>query len=113
MKVSTEVAGCTLLGVTTQTYPILGGNCFDLLDAAGEEHRVVNFYLENFEEITKRLGMTDVEVKLLPKSDGLWLIADDRIPAEWYSDHYCAVCCSRWNSARPDEEDDLVAAGVD
>ena len=87
-----KFGGVTLVGYIFSSYPINGGNCFDLIDTDGSSHRVVNFGYENLEEWMKRTGQTDIVVRCIPKSDTLWEICDDRIPENWYNKEYCSVC---------------------
>lgn len=75
-----------------QGKPAKWGNCFDLIDESGKYHRVVNFNVENFNAIVKKLNLEEINVEFIPKSSHLWEIKDDRIPQEWYSEAYCTVC---------------------
>jgi len=72
--------------------PSASGNCFGLYDENDIEHKVVNFRAENFEYITKKLGLTDINVECVEDSK-LWKIVDDRIPRKWYNEEYCSICC--------------------
>lgn len=94
MKTIPIKIGCsTLVAYDTHNgFPIVGGNCFDLIDTDGSRHRVVNFGYENLKEWMKRTEQTDITVRCIPKSDRLWEICDDRIPKEWYTSEYCTVC---------------------
>lgn len=87
-----KIGNVTLVNYIGHSYPIKGGNCFDLIDTDDSSHRVVNFGYENLKEWMKRTGQTDIAVRCIPKSDRLWEICDDRIPKEWYSSEYCTVC---------------------
>lgn len=83
----------TLVGYSTKNgFPIQGGNCFDLIDVDGTNHRIVNFGFENLNEWIKRTGQTDIKVRCILKSEKLWEICDDRIPNDWYNKEYCTVC---------------------
>ena len=91
MKVSINIGFVTLVGPDNKL-PHKFGNCFSLIDGEGKEHRVVNFLYENLIECQKRFNLTDINVEVLPKSENIWIIKDERITKEWYNEKYCTVC---------------------
>lgn len=94
MNIKIKIGGTTLIGPDYRSLrlgkPARWGNCFDLVND-GVSHRVVNFSYENFEYITNKLKLKNINVEFLPKSDHLYVISDERISNEWYSD-VCTVC---------------------
>lgn len=58
-----------MVGYLADSYPIDGGNCFDLIDTDGSRHRVVNFGYENLKEWMKRTGQKDITVRFVTKID--------------------------------------------
>jgi hypothetical protein len=80
----------TLIGYSLGPYPMKRGNCFSVEVDGGGEYRVVNFGLENLREMIAR-GMISwpIDIQLLNTTRAV--MADPRIPAEWYSD-YCLTC---------------------
>lgn len=91
MRIPIKFGATTLIGSFGE-FPRKTGNCFSLMDEKGEYHRVVNFNYENLKEWMHRTGQTDVDVECIPKSDHIWMIADERIPKNWYSNRFCEVC---------------------
>lgn len=87
----TEITWTTLIGVIGNEFPISRGNCFSLKCNGGKEYRIVNFYLENLEELIRR-GLTfPIRLKKLVGKKAL--LDDERISNKWYNDTYCTVCC--------------------
>lgn len=91
IKEATEIGFVTCLGVMSSEYPILYGNCFSMI-ADHKEYKIVNFIYENIEEAIKRGVSYPIKIGLL--SDRLAVIHDERIPDDWYNDHFCEICCS-------------------
>lgn len=68
-------------------YPRSFGNYFDLRCGL----RIVNFWSENLRELV-RLGIIDNTIKV--RNYEKWaLIADERIPKEWYYNKLCFTGC--------------------
>ncbi len=94
---ATELGEQTLLGipeVPTSGKPNQIGNCFSLEGGSGDKRwsrRIVNFYLENFRYVTNHGVLWPI--KILPLSERVAIIFDERIPAEWYNNRYCETCC--------------------
>ena len=86
-----EITLTTLIGVDTNKYPVRHGNCFSVKADDGGHYRIVNFAHENVEELIRR-GV-NFPYRILPLSKEVAVIHDNRIPPEWYRDHFCSVCC--------------------
>lgn len=75
-------------------YPRPRGNCFSL-EVKGLKNgytRIVNFGYENLKELFRnKLVSWPIEVEILDEKRGI--IVDKRISQEWYSEHWCSVCC--------------------
>jgi len=65
-------------------------NCFSLKTVGGKEYRVVNFYLETFQELLAN-GLT-WPVKISPLSDEVAVLNDERIADKHYLSDFCRVC---------------------
>jgi len=70
------------------------GNCFSVRSEDGKYRQVLNFGHENFEELLKR-KVISYPVEILPLSEGHCLMADHRIPKEWYDKGFCSICTPR------------------
>lgn len=82
----------TLVGYSQDGFPMKSGNCFSVRTDQGNDYRIVNFNVENWEEMN-RLGLEPpIIIGILDERTAI--IQDDRIPDEWYDRHYCAVCCA-------------------
>lgn len=90
IKQATGVGSVTLVGYLTKSYPMTGGNCFSVHTDAGE-YRVVNFGYENLEELMRR-EVVAWPLDIIPISERHCVIADHRIPKEWYQDRFCSTC---------------------
>lgn len=90
IKQATGVGSVTLVGYLTKSYPMAGGNCFSVhTDAA--EYRVINFGYENLQELMRR-EVISWPLDIIPISERHCVIADYRIPKEWYNDRFCSTC---------------------
>jgi hypothetical protein len=95
-----EVLESTCVGFIGETFPMSRGNCFSLMVKSkhGEEScRVLNFCIENLEELVKRkIIKLPVKVLVIPRpngnSRGICVIHDTRIPHEWYYEDFCPTC---------------------
>ena len=92
IKKATGIGCVTLMGYVEKQFPMKDGNCFSVHTSTGEDYRIVNFNYENFKELLNNRGLT-FPVKILPISEKQAIIYDERISAEWYSTHFCTVCC--------------------
>ncbi len=86
-----NVTSCTLVGFIGDEYPMKSGNCFSVNIGEAGTRRIINFNHENLEELIAR-KIVEFPIKVLPLSEGHALIADERIPDEWYSDRFCETC---------------------
>ena len=89
----TRVTMHTLVGVGGNSYPLQHGNCFSLATTEAKDFRIVNFVLENFEELRRR-GLNG-PVRILEIGEHTAVINDERIPDYWYNEAFCEVCCPR------------------
>ena len=84
------VSGSTLLGVNTNSFPVQSGNCFSVY-TEGSRYRIVNFSLENWNEMIKKY--IKLPIKILTLNEDYAIIHDERIPHKWYDDYWCEICC--------------------
>ena len=82
----------TLVGYSKGKFPQKSGNCFSVRTDQGNEYRIVNFNVENWDEMI-RMGL-ELPIVIGVLDEGTAIIQDDRIPDEWYDDQYCSVCCA-------------------
>lgn len=82
----------TLVGYTTNTFPMKSGNCFSVKCSDGSGHRIVNFCIENLQELLNR-EILEYPIKIGVLREGIAVIHDERIPDEWYDKRFCEVCC--------------------
>lgn len=68
------------------------GNCFSLCNKNGDDYKIVNFGLENLEHLL-HIGVLSYPVKVLPLSEGVALMLDERIPKSYYQQTFCSICC--------------------
>ena len=87
---ATKLMSQTLVG-SSGDFPRDNGNCFSIEDDNKREYNIVNFYLENLEELI-RLKKIDWPIKCLEISKRQAVINDGRIPDEWYRNKFCEVC---------------------
>jgi hypothetical protein len=82
----------TMVGYWTEKYPIPdnGGNCFSVELEDGPSVRILNFGLENLEELMRRGLKFPLKVAVL--SEGYGVVCDGRIGERWYATEFCAVC---------------------
>lgn len=92
-KGAVGVVESTCLGVSGGSFPLSHGNCFSVRCVDGSHCKIVNFVLENLEELERR-GVA-WPVKVLPIGPRTALVHDARIPDDWYRDRWCEVCCPR------------------
>ena len=81
----------TLIG-SFGDFPRKIGNCFSIVTESKKRYSIVNFVVENLEELLKR-EVIKWPIKILPISKAEAVICDERIPDEWYRLEYCATCC--------------------
>jgi hypothetical protein len=91
--------GTTLLGVMGRSFPFEIGNCFSAVTMKENRSiRIVNVYYENLKELIRR-GTISFPIKCRKLTDRVGIIIDDRVPKEFFNDHYCRGCCPEnlWN----------------
>lgn len=81
----------TLVGINTDSYPVLFGNCFGVVTYDNKHFSIVNFILENLEEVIRR-GV-NFPIKIHPIGEKHAVIHDERILDNWYRDRWCSLCC--------------------
>lgn len=93
MKIASafSVVSHTLLGVFKNEYPVLSGNCFAVEATDGQHYGIVNFNLENWEEVLRRGIELPIQIAIVHKN--VAIVHDERIPHEWYSEYWCELCC--------------------
>jgi len=89
-----QITTVTLIGVDTSKYPVNGGNCFSVTGTDNKNYRIVNFSYENMQEVIER-GLK-LPVKILPLSEKVAIVIDERIPDRWFDTRYCEVCCPEY-----------------
>lgn len=89
---ATRITRSTLVGVMSEDFPLKGGNCFSVAADDGKEYRILNFRLENLEELFRRGLEWPVPIVV----DEKWAyIHDERIGERWYQDRTCTTCAPR------------------
>lgn len=88
-----KITCVTLVGIMANKYPLASGNCFSVEAEDNNEYKIVNFVHENIEELSNRGFKRPFKIAIL--GPGVAVVHDERIPDEWYADHYCEVCCPR------------------
>ncbi len=89
---ATKLTGMTLVWYGEGKYPMPRGNCFSVATEEGETLRIVNFGAENWQEMLKREKI-ELPIKVKKIYGKTAIVFDERIPPEWYDDHWCEVCC--------------------
>lgn len=92
-KQAIGVTSNTLLGVSSKEYPLEWGNCFSVKTSDDGNYKIVNFIVENLEEVIRRGVNWPITIKVL--SDNIAVINDIRIPHNWYRDRWCTTCCPK------------------
>lgn len=94
-----EVWGCeigfqTMIGICDKNYPIKGGNCFSMDTKEGREYRILNFGVENLNELIRRGLELPVRLHVLREGEsrGIAVLNDERIDNQWYNQDLCTVC---------------------
>jgi len=90
VKLATTVTSVTLVGFIGE-FPMKRGNCFSVRTNDNEDYRIVNFNHENLEELIRlEILKFPIQISLISKHHAV--IADGRIPNEWYSARFCETC---------------------
>ena len=90
LKLATDVTTVTLVGFFGE-YPRERGNCFSVSVQGERNYRIINFNHENLEKLIED-GVISFPVKISKLGEGIAIIADERIPDEWYSKRFCETC---------------------
>jgi hypothetical protein len=90
VKLATNVTTVTLVGFFGE-YPRKRGNCFSVSVEGEEDYRIINFNHENLEKLIED-KIVSFPIKISKLSEGIAIIADERIPDEWYSKRFCETC---------------------
>jgi hypothetical protein len=85
------VTGHTLVGVCSTDFPLSRGNCFSVMADDSHEYRIINFIVENWEEMIRRGIKPPIQIAVWAKN--LAIVHDERIPDDWYREKFCGVCC--------------------
>lgn len=86
-----SITSMTLVAFFERGFPAAHGNCFSAALEDGTGVRILNFHCENLQELIKRGTLAwPVQVHILRK--GFAVIADPRVPNEWYREDFCEVC---------------------
>lgn len=94
IELATNITSVTLVGVNTSKFPVSRGNCFSVNTESGKEYRIVNFSVENLEYGLKK-KFIEWPIKILPLSDYVAVIHDERIDEAYFDNRYCEVCCPK------------------
>lgn len=87
---ATRVHCTTLLGIGGP-FPRKGGNCFSVETEEGPTYHIINFRLENFEELIRR-GIAHWPIEIEPIDKHHAKVVDERMPIEWYDERHCSIC---------------------
>ena len=90
LKLATDVTTVTLVGFFGE-YPRERGNCFSVSVEGERNYRIINFNHENLEKLIED-GVISFPIKISKLGEGIAIIADERIPDEWYSKRLCETC---------------------
>jgi hypothetical protein len=90
LKLATDVTRVTLVGFFGE-YPRERGNCFSVSVDDERDYRIINFNHENLEKLIED-GVVSFPIKISKLEEGIAIIADERIPDEWYSKRFCETC---------------------
>lgn len=88
------VTSVTLVGYITDSYPSPRGNCFSVKGQNGQSYRILNFNHENLEELMRR-DIIEWPIMIHELEPGYAVVADARIPDEWYDTKFCNTCTPR------------------
>ena len=92
---ATGISSITMVAYMIDEFPSKHGNCFSVVANNNDIYRIINFHYENLEELI-RTKVIDFPITITPVEDSeVAIIADERIPYQWYSDYICPVCTPR------------------
>jgi hypothetical protein len=90
IKLATDITTVTLVGYFGE-FPMERGNCFSVSVDDERDYRIINFNYENLEKLIED-SVVSFPLKISKLSEGIAIIADGRIPDEWYSKRFCETC---------------------
>ena len=90
IKLATRITKVTLVGYFGE-FPMERGNCFSVSVNDERDYRIINFNYENLEKLIED-SVVSFPLKISKLSEGIAIIADERIPDEWYSKRFCETC---------------------
>ena len=90
IKLATDITSVTLVGYFGE-FPRERGNCFSVSVGGESYYRIINFNYENLGKLIED-EIVSFPLKISKISDGIAIIADERIPDEWYSKRFCETC---------------------
>jgi hypothetical protein len=90
IKLATDITTVTLVGYFGE-FPMERGNCFSVSVDDERDYRIINFNYENLEKLIED-SVVSFPLKISKLSEGIAIIADERIPDEWYSKRFCETC---------------------
>ena len=90
IKLATDITTVTLVGYFGE-FPMERGNCFSVYVDDERDYRIINFNYENLEKLIED-SVVSFPLKISKLSEGIAIIADERIPDEWYSKRFCETC---------------------
>jgi len=90
IKLATRITKVTLVGYFGE-FPMERGNCFSVSVEDERDYRIINFNYENLKKLIED-SVVSFPLKISKLSEGIAIIADERIPDEWYSKRFCETC---------------------
>jgi hypothetical protein len=90
IKLATDITSVTLVGYFGE-FPRERGNCFSVSVDDESDYRIINFNYENLKKLIED-SVVSFPLKISSLSSGIAIIADERIPDEWYSKRFCETC---------------------
>lgn len=90
IKLANDITTVTLVGYFGE-FPMERGNCFSVSVDDERDYRIINFNYENLEKLIED-SVVSFPLKISKLSEGIAIIADERIPDEWYSKRFCETC---------------------
>jgi hypothetical protein len=91
LKQATGITTVTLVGFYGD-FPRENGNCFSVsVEDEEKNYRIINFNHENLIKLIKD-QVVSFPLKISKVGENVAIIADERIPNEWYSKRFCEQC---------------------
>ena len=89
-----NITTTTLVGYSSNSFPMKRGNCFWVETDKGNSYNILNFNYENLKYLIYEKKVS-YPIKILKISDKHAVICDSQIPLDYYSDDFCTVCCPK------------------